>query len=90
MSIIAATDSTAPEPHVIPTLTDRVEPERVPLALQAVLQGRLAEKSQLDEMAVHLMEQLRPQVEQMVTQTVRNAMRSAWLERAEKYDEFKR
>ncbi len=89
MSLIAATDSTAPEPHTIPTLSDRIAPEIVPLALQAVLQGRLAEKSQLDEMAVHLMEQLRPQVEQLVTQTVRSAMRSAWVERAEKYNEFK-
>lgn len=88
MSSTAATDSTAPHLHTIPTLTDAVPTLQVPQALQAVLQGRLAEKAQLDEMAAHLMEQLRPQVEHMVTQTVRHALRSAWVERAEKYNDL--
>lgn len=88
MSTTFATDSAAPEPHTIPTLGDRIAGEHVPLALQAALQGRLAEKAQLEEVAMHLMEQLRPQVEQMVAQTVRRTMRSAWVERAEKYNDI--
>jgi hypothetical protein len=88
MSSTAATDSNAPPVNAIPTLSDAVPAAQVPQALQAVLQGRLAEKAQLDEMAVHLLEQLRPQVEQMVTQTVRSALRSAWLERAQKYNDL--
>lgn len=88
MSTSLATDSSVPQLHTIPTLLDPIAAEAVPLALQAALQGRLAEKSQLDEMALHLVEQLRPQVEQLVTQTVRNAMRSAWVERAQKYNNF--
>ena len=88
MSSTAPTDSPVPPLHVIPTLTDALPSEQVPQALKAVLDGRLAEKAPLDEMAMHLMEQLRPQVEQMVTQTVRSALRSAWLERAQKYNDL--
>lgn len=88
MSSTAPTDSPVPPLHVIPTLTDALPSEQVPQALKAVLHGRLAEKAQLDEMAMHLMEQLRPQVEQMVTQTVRSALRTAWVDRAEKYNDL--
>jgi hypothetical protein len=88
MSSTAATDSSAPPLHTIPTLSDTVLTAQVPQALQAVLQGRLAEKAQLDEMAMHLLEKLRPEVEQMVTQTVRSALRSAWMDRAEKYNDL--
>ena len=88
MSSTAATDSSAPPLHTIPTLSDAVPPAQVPQALQAVLQGRLAEKAQLDEMAMHLLEKLRPEVEQMVTQTVRSALRSAWVDRAQKYNDL--
>ena len=88
MSSTAATDSSAPPLHTIPTLSDAVPAAQVPQALHAVLQGRLAEKAQLDEMAMHLLEKLRPEVEQMVTQTVRSALRSAWMDRAEKYKDL--
>jgi hypothetical protein len=82
-----STEKNATHPHLgpIPLLTDRLQPDSFPTALQLALDARMAEKQALLDLSGVLIQNLRPELDRMTAQLVQQTLQELWRKRSESY-----